>query len=56
MTPQQRAAGLAFSVAVVFIVLQLAFGIQTGLAGLFVAGMAGGLLVGSVMSAPASRQ
>lgn len=52
MTSQRQAAGLAFAVALLFIAVQLAFGFQTGLAGLFIAGMAGGLLIGSVMEAP----
>jgi hypothetical protein len=50
MTKQRKAAALAFVVAITFIALQLSFGIQTGFAGVFVAGMAGGLLIGEEMA------
>ncbi|MDP3774997.1 MAG: hypothetical protein Q8Q85_12105 [Gemmatimonadales bacterium] len=46
MTKQRKAAVLAFVVAIAFVALQFGFDIQTGLAGVFVAGMAGGLLIG----------
>ena len=46
MTKQRKAAVLTFVVAIVFMVLEITLRVQTGLAGLFVAGMAGGLLVG----------
>jgi len=47
---QRKAALLAFVVALVFVALQLGFDIQTGIAGVFVAGMAGGLLIGAEMA------
>ena len=46
MTRQRKAAVLTFIVAIVFVALQVGLQVQTGLAGVFVAGMAGGLLVG----------
>lgn len=50
MTKQRKAAVLAFVVAIAFVALQLGFDIQTGIAGVFVAGMAGGLLIGGEMA------
>ena len=55
MTKQRKAALLAFGVAIVFIVAQLVFRIQTGFAGLFVAGIAGGLLIGDEMARDAKK-
>ena len=49
MVKQRTGALIAFLVGVGFVGVELAFGIRTGLAGLFVTGMAGGLLVGDVM-------
>jgi len=49
MTRQLKAAALTFGVALTFVVLQLGFDVQTGLAGLFVMGMAAGLLIGDCM-------
>ena len=50
MTKQRKAAVLAFTVGVAFILIELGFNLQTGLAGLFVTGMAGGLLIGDAMT------
>ena len=54
MTIQLRAAALALFVALAFVALQLAVDIQTGLAGIFVMGMAGGLFVGDLMARQSS--
>ena len=53
MTQQLKGAILCAVVAVVFLALQIAFGIQTGTAGVFVMGVAGGLLVANQMTRPA---
>ncbi len=50
MNKQRKAAALAFVVALVFVGLEIAFDIQTGLAGIFVMGMAGGLIIGDRMA------
>ena len=50
MTRQRKAAMLVFIVAIAFVALQFGFDIQTALAGVFVAGMAGGLLIGEEMA------
>ena len=47
MARQLKAAILCTVVAALFVALQLVFRIQTGLAGLFIMGMAGGLLIGN---------
>ncbi len=53
MTKQTKGAIVAAAVSLVFLVLEIAVGIQTGLAGIFIMGMAGGLLVGNEMAKPA---
>lgn len=50
MTRQLKAALLCAVVAVLFIALQIVFQIQTGMAGVFVMGVAGGLLIGNQMT------
>ena len=50
MNKQQQGAALAFAVALIFIALEIFFHVQTGIAGVFIAGMAGGLLIGSQMA------
>ena len=50
MNRHRQGAALAFVVALVFIALQIVFHVQTGIAGVFVAGMAGGLLIGDQMT------
>lgn len=50
MTQQLQAAILCAVVAVVFVVLQIAFQVQTGTAGVFIMGAAGGLLLGNQMA------
>ena len=50
MTKQQKAGVLTFVVGIAFVAVQLGFDVQTGLAGLFVTGMAGGLVVGDAMA------
>lgn len=49
MTKQRKAALLAFVLAAVFVALQFTLNLQSGIAGVFVMGMAGGLLVGDAM-------
>ena len=56
MPRQLKAAALCAIVAIIFVVLQIAFRIQTGMAGVFVMGVAGGLLIGQQMAkAPPPR-
>ncbi len=55
MNMHRKGAVLAFMVALVFIALEIVLGVQTGIAGVFVAGMAGGLLVGAKMNRAATR-
>ncbi len=50
MNKQRKAAAVAFVVALLFVGLELAFDLRTGLAGIFVMGMAGGLIVGDRMT------
>jgi len=50
MNKQQKGAILAFAVALIFIALEILFHVQTALAGVFIAGMAGGLLIGDQMA------
>ena len=54
MTQQLKGAILCAVVAVVFITLQIALDIQTGTAGVFVMGVAGGLLIANQMTKPAA--
>jgi len=53
MTRHRKAALLALAVGIAFVALQYGFGVQTGLAGLFITGMAGGLALGGEMARPA---
>jgi hypothetical protein len=55
MGTHRKGALLAFVVSILFIALQVCFDVQTGLAGLFVAGMAGGLLIGGEMARDAKH-
>ena len=50
MTRRRKAAALTAAVALVCVALQFIANIQTGLAGLFIMGMAGGLLIGDTMA------
>lgn len=50
MTKHHKAALLTAAVAAAFIALQIGLDVQTGLAGLFIMGMAGGILIGDEMS------
>jgi hypothetical protein len=50
MSKQQKGSALAFGVALVFIALEITLHVQTGIAGVFIAGMAGGLLIGDQMA------
>jgi hypothetical protein len=50
MTRQIKAALIAAGVGFVFVVLEIIFTVSTGIAGVFVMGMAGGLLVGNEMA------
>jgi hypothetical protein len=55
MTRQRKASLLSAVVAIVCVALQFAANIQTGLAGLFIMGMAGGLLIGDEMARDAAK-
>ena len=46
MTRHHKAALLTAAVAAAFIGLQIGLNVQTGFAGLFIMGMAGGVLIG----------
>ncbi len=50
MTQQLKGATVIAAVSLVCIGLQLGFNIQTGLAGLFIMGMAAGLVIGDQMT------
>jgi len=50
MTKQVKAALMLVVVALLFVALEARFRITTGLAGVFVMGMAGGLLIGHEMA------
>lgn len=50
MTKQRKGALIALVVGLVFVALEMLFQIRTGLAGIFVVGMAGGLMVGDEMT------
>ena len=50
MSMHRKGAAVTFVVALLFIALELAFDIQTAMAGVFVAGVAGGLLIGDQMT------
>ncbi|HSG81941.1 MAG TPA: hypothetical protein VLC48_06820 [Gemmatimonadota bacterium] len=52
MTRQVQAAVLAAGLALVFVALEIIFKLSTGIAGVFVMGMAGGLLLGNEMAKP----
>jgi len=49
MNKQRKGAALAFVVGLAFLALEVVFHLQTAIAGVFVVGMAGGLLVGEQM-------
>lgn len=49
MSRQLKAAALCAVVAVLFVVLQVVLRIQTGMAGVFIMGVAGGLGIGTRM-------
>ena len=55
MTKQVRGAILTAAIALVFVALELAFRIPTGIAGVFVMGVAGGLLIGNQMAKPVAN-
>lgn len=55
MTKQRKGGVLAFVVGLAFVGLQLGFGVETGLAGLFITGVAGGLWIGDAMARSATR-
>jgi hypothetical protein len=52
MTTQRKGAVLTAVVAIAFFALALGFGVRTLEAGLFVAGMSGGLLIGEATASP----
>ena len=53
MTQQVKGSLMVGMVAIVFILLDILFDIKTGTAGVFVMGVAGGLLVSNDMTKPA---
>ena len=55
MSRQRKAGALAAAVAIACIGLQFVANIETGLAGLFIMGMAGGLLLGDAMERDAAK-
>jgi len=50
MNNQRKGAILAFVVGLIFVALEIVFDLQTAIAGVFVMGMAAGLLVGDQMA------
>lgn len=50
MSKQRKGAALALVVGLVFVAVEIVFHFQTGIAGVFVVGMAGGLLIGDQMA------
>lgn len=50
MTRQLQAALLCAVVAVLYVALQIVLRVQTGTAGVFIMGVAGGLLIGDQMA------
>jgi hypothetical protein len=55
MTRQVKGAILSAVVAAAFVALQLIFDVQTGVAGVFVMGVAGGLFIGDQMAKSVPR-
>ena len=55
MTKQLKGALIALVVAVAFVALEIIFDIKTGVAGVFVMGMGGGLFVGDMMARDAKK-
>ena len=55
MTRQRNAVLIAFLLGLAFVGLELGYGLRTRLTGLFVIGMAGGLLIGDVMGRTTSE-
>ena len=55
MTKHRKAALLAFVVGIVGVALQFTLHIQTGIAGVAVVGMAGGLLIGGEIARDAKQ-
>ena len=55
MTQQHKGALMVGAVSVVFVLLEILFDIKTGMAGVFVMRVAGGLLVSNDMASPAEQ-
>jgi hypothetical protein len=55
MTTQVKAALIAAVVGLIFVALEIVFKVSTAVAGVFVIGMAGGLLIGDQMAQPAKQ-
>ena len=53
MTTQVKGAVVAGVVGLVFVALEIVFKVSTAIAGVFVVGMGGGLLIGNEMAKPA---
>ena len=50
MNKQRKGAALAFVVGLIFVALEVVFQVQTVMAGVFIMGMAAGLLLGDQMA------
>ena len=50
MSKQRKGAAIAFAVGIIFVALEIGFSVATGIAGVFVVGMAAGLLIGDQMA------
>ena len=55
MTNQLKAALIAAVVGLIFVALEIVFKISAAIAGVFVIGMAGGLVIGNQMAQPAKQ-
>jgi len=55
MTRQVSGTLIAAAVALIFVALEVIFEVSTGIARVFVMGMAGGLLIGNEMAKPAKQ-
>jgi hypothetical protein len=55
MTQQVKGAMMVGAVAIVFVLLDILLDVKTGMAGVFVLGVAGGLLVSNDMATPAKQ-
>jgi len=56
VSTQAKGAILTAALAVIFIALQILLDLETGIAGVFIMGMAAGLWIGMLMPKPAQQQ